>query len=105
MSERKPERYNTKFLVSQIETDQKRKRMIALAVIGVLVLVAVWFLVIHPPVPPINAESTPSMIAPPTVAPPTVAPPTAVPPPAVPSPATPPTAAPPQPRAPAPRRH
>ncbi len=48
----KRERFNTQYLVSQIQTEQKRTKMIGFAVAGVLVVILIYVLFIRQPSPP-----------------------------------------------------
>jgi hypothetical protein len=50
--EKKPDRYNTVFLVSQIQAEQSRNKKIGIAVAIVLVLVIIYLLFIKQPAPP-----------------------------------------------------
>ena len=47
----KRERYDTTYLVSQIQDEHKRTKQIGMAIGGVLVLAILYFLFIHKPAP------------------------------------------------------
>lgn len=67
--EPKRERYNTSYLVGQIQTEQKRTKTVGYVVLGLLVVGLIYFLFIRTPAPPEIPPSTPAAIAAPSPAP------------------------------------
>ena len=71
--EPKRERYNTSYLVGQIQTEQKRTKTIGFVVLGLLVVALIYFLFIRTPAPPEAPPPAPAAVAVPSP-PPTAAP-------------------------------
>lgn len=60
----KRERYNTTYLVSQIQTEQNRNKKIGLAITAVVVVVALYVMFIHKPAAEEGSPTTPTASAP-----------------------------------------
>jgi len=67
--EPKRERYNTSYLVGQIQTEQKRTRTVGFVVLGILFVALVYFLLIRKPSEPEIPQPSPTSVTAPTPAP------------------------------------